>query len=69
MFRDGKFRPQNIWTEEEWAGPCNEGQCEWLGWMIERAHKLESEWDRDRLREAWRLWAAGAGPMPEQPAP
>jgi hypothetical protein len=66
MFRDNVFRPRDVWTDEEWAGPSTIGQCEYLGWMFERGKKLMAEYkERDRL-EAWDRWANGDGPMPEE---
>lgn len=69
MFREGVFRPANVWSDEEWRGPLNEAQCEWLGWMMERADKMTREWKRQALLDAWAAWANGAGPMPDEPAP
>lgn len=65
MFRDGVFRPVNRWSDEEWADICDAGQCEWLGWMMERADKLTREWKAQALVEAWDRWANGDGPMPD----
>lgn len=30
MFRLGKPRPENTWSDEEWRGLLNEGQCRWM---------------------------------------
>lgn len=47
MFKDGKPRPANTWTDAEWRGPSCAGQCRWLGWMLERAVMLR---EQDRIR-------------------
>lgn len=65
MFRDGVFRPRDIWTDEEWRGRCSEGQCEWLGWMIERSRKLKAEMAEAKFMEAMNDWANGGGPLPD----
>lgn len=68
MFRDGVFRPRISLADEDWIGPCSVEQCEWLGWMMERADKLTREWKREELLEAWAAWARGVGSMPIEPA-
>lgn len=49
-FREGKVPPKKP-PDEEWNGPLNDGQIEWLGYMLERALKLDHE---ERHREAVR---------------
>lgn len=66
MFRDGVFITRNIWSDEEWRGPLNEGQCEWLGWMMGRAAKLSAEFRARDRREEWDRWANGDGPLPRE---
>lgn len=66
MFRDGVFRPRNVWSDEEWLSPCSDGQCEWLGWTFERATKLMREDKNKRLHDDLRDWAERGGPLPPE---
>lgn len=43
-FKDGKSKPQDIWTDEQWSDRLNEGQCELLGWMLERGVMLMQQY-------------------------
>jgi len=43
LFVDGRPCPDNVWSDDEWAGVLNEGQARWLGWMLGRARKLLHE--------------------------
>lgn len=36
LFKEGAPMPENRWLDEEWNGPLNDGQAEWLGYMVER---------------------------------
>jgi hypothetical protein len=42
-YRRGDALPENIWPDEEWCRPLNEGQCFWLGYMVERGLRIMSQ--------------------------
>lgn len=39
-FHRGDPRPRNTWSDQEWHGALNEGQCFWLGYMVTRGINL-----------------------------
>lgn len=51
MYNEGAPKPENRWSDEEWNGPLNDEQAEWLGYMVERGTAITKE---SRRREAVR---------------
>lgn len=39
-FRAGEPQPEDVWTDDQWRGPCCPGQCRLLGWRLERAMQI-----------------------------
>lgn len=55
-YRRGDHLPENIWPDEEWRGALNEGQCFWLGYMVERGLRIMAQTRHEEAVRDYRTW-------------